>query len=105
MWPFKTKKDDSTLEETKRQLESRIRTIEGEWDDTYERFRLLYARLSKRVKQLADEPSSLEEPQGAGSDEAPTEGLNAGISSLSPRQAKIQREILARRNRAAIGGE
>lgn len=102
MWPFKSKKDDSTLEETKRLLESRIKMIEGEWDDTYERFRLLYARLSKRVKQLDQAPEG-EEPQAAESDNAvPSADGIAGLS-LSPRARQIQQQILERRNRLQKG--
>jgi hypothetical protein len=102
MWPFKSRKDDATLEETKRLLESRIKSIEGEWDDTYERFRLLYARLSKRVKQLDQAPEG-EAPQAAESDNVvqPADGI-AGLS-LSPRARQIQQQIMERRNRLQKG--
>jgi hypothetical protein len=103
MWPFKSKPEPGVLEETKRQLESRIRTLEGEWDDTYERFRLLYARLSKRVKQLDQAPEG-EAPQAVESDNVvPSADGVAGLS-LSPRAQQIQNKILERRNRIQKGG-
>jgi len=103
MWPFKSKPDPLTLEETKRNLESRMKSIEGEWDDTYERFRLLYARLSKRVKQLDQAPEG-EDPQAAESDNVvPSADGVAGLS-LSPRARQIQNQILERRNRIQKGG-
>src|SRR5260370_39361347 len=91
-------------EETREKVENlrvEMRRIQEEWTEVYSKFRNMQMRVAKQVQRLGDEPSSLEEPRGAGSDETPTAGLGAGLSSLSPRQAKIQREINARRSRAA----
>ena len=95
-------------EETREKVENlrvEMRRIQEEWTEVYSKFRNMQMRVAKQAERLEKENSSLEEPQGAGGDGTPTEGLTAGIPSLSPRQAKLQREILARRNRAANGGE
>jgi hypothetical protein len=97
MWPFSSKKSDSTLEETKREIDSRLRKLEGEWDDTYERFRLLYARLSKRVKQLDQAPAT----ETAQREES-VEGAN--LPTLSERQRQINDQIMRRRQRGGNGG-
>jgi hypothetical protein len=94
-------------EETREKVENlriEMRRLQEEWTDVYAKFRVMQMRVAKQVQRADDQtPSSQEEPQGAGSDEG---DVNApAFSSLSPRQAKLQREILARRNRVVKGGE
>jgi hypothetical protein len=95
--------DTSELRQSVEELQKRVRNIEEEWTETYNRFRTLQMRVAKQVQRL-DAHSSQEEPQGAEGDDsvdvtAPT------ISSLSPRQQKLQREIMLRRRAATPGGE
>ena len=82
------------LEETVEKLEKERKSILLEWDEMYERFRLLYARLSKRVKQLERSPESQE-------DTAPDESVEGAgqHTTLSPRQLEANRRILALRRR------
>jgi len=42
--------------------ESRLREIEVEWADTFEKFRNLYARISKRIERAEPPPA---EPNGS----------------------------------------
>jgi hypothetical protein len=72
---------------------------ELEWDSVYEKFRLLYMRLSKRVKQVEGSPSTTEGTLPEESVE--TLGGNQAISTLTPRQQQVQRMIMMRRNRAS----
>jgi phage shock protein A len=96
--------DTSELRQSVEELQKRVRNIEEEWTETYNRFRTLQMRVAKQVQRL-DANSSQEEPQGAESDVTETSVGQAG-TSLSPRLQKIQREILARRARAqGTGGE
>jgi hypothetical protein len=97
MWPFTSKKSPDDVENLKRELDARMKIIEGQWDDTYERFRLLYARLSKRVKQLDQAP----ETETAQREES---GDGANHQSLSERQHELNEKILARRRRGGNGG-
>jgi hypothetical protein len=82
------------------EIERQFRRLEEEWTDVYQKFRTMQMRVAKQVQRL-DADSSQED--GAGSDEGDANA--AAFSSLSPRAAKIQREILARRNRVVKGGE
>ena len=89
--------DTSELRQSVEELQKRLRNIEEEWTETYNRFRTLQMRVAKQVQRL-DANSSQEETTGGEGEETTTSGLGAG-SSLSPRQAKLQREIMARRNK------
>lgn len=80
-------------------LEDERKHLLLEWDDTFERFRLLYARLSKRVKQLQGSVTT-EDTQAGESD---AEAAGTPLTSLSPRQAAIQTKILERRARVNGG--
>ena len=94
---FKWLKREKRLEEleaTTDKLVKDLRALNLEWDSTYEKFRLLYMRLSKRVQQLDRAPET-ETAQ-------PAEGGEQ--SSLSERHRKIQEQILTRRNRGGNGG-
>ncbi len=94
-------------EETREKVEElrvQMRRLDEEWTDVYSKFRAMQMRVAKQVQRL-DEHSSQEEPQGAESDGNGTVGLadTPTLSLLSPHQQKLQREIMARRNRK--GGE
>jgi hypothetical protein len=94
-------KDPEDTGERLDRLEAAMRRLEEEWTDVYGKFRVMQMRVAKQVQRLPE--SSQEEPQQEGED-----GDVPGPSSLSPRLQKIQREILARRQRGASpmkGGE
>jgi hypothetical protein len=93
--PFKSKNSLSALEARVKVLEDERKQMLLEWDDTFERFRLLYARLSKRVKQMQEGSVADGGPQAGVSEE----GQQGTTSSLTPRQQQLQERILARRAR------
>jgi len=81
-------------------MERRIRHVEEDWTEVYNKFRTLQMRVAKQVQRL-DANSSQEEPQGALSDGG---GPVSAPSSLSPRMQRIQEQILERRRRGAPAG-
>jgi len=92
-------KDKEFPEARLERLELGMRRLEEEWDAVYDKFRLLSARVAKRVQRL--ESSSEEEPQRAEGDASAT-----SATSLSPRLQRIQEQILARRgNRTLVTKE
>ena|SRR6266481_1178496 len=97
---FRGEKRLSDLEARLKELEDRKRATDLEWDEMYEKFRLLYVRLSKRVKRL-DEGSVADGGTQPGEGEETTGDTH---SSLSPRQQAAQRMILLRRQRVMGGG-
>jgi hypothetical protein len=88
---------------TKRELDQKFddlrrewRVAQADWEEWYDRFRRLYARLTKRVKDA-------EKLDGGGSAEAPGSSGDAGptadpswMSSLDPVSRDIMRKRLAR---------
>jgi len=83
-------------------LERRIRHVEEDWTEVYNKFRTLQMRVAKQVQRL-DKSSSQEEPQGAEGDDNPKiSRLGSTASSLSPRMQRIQEQILERRRRGAV---
>src|SRR5258708_27410099 len=88
-------------EETRERVEElrvQMRRLDEEWTDVYNKFRVLQMRVAKQVQRL-DEHSSQEEPQAAESDGSDGVPDSPTFSLLSPHQQKLQREIMARRNR------
>src|SRR5258707_11908126 len=65
-------------------MEGRIRYVEEDWTEVYNKFRTLQMRVAKQVQRL-DKNSSQEEPQKAEGDE-----VVRTASSLSPRMQRIQ---------------
>jgi len=52
MWPFSRRRGLSSDELLRIEaLERRLKVIEADWDEWYDKFRRLYARLSKRVER------------------------------------------------------
>src|SRR6266851_10030453 len=80
-------------------FERRIRYVEQDWTEVYNKFRTLQMRVAKQVQRL-DKNSSQEEPQKAEGDGAALVGTGTA-SSLSPRMQRIQEQILERRRRGA----
>jgi archaellum component FlaC len=95
-------KDTDELRERIEKLEKRMRSIEEEWTEVYNRFRTLQMRTAKQVQRL-DDASSHEAAQEAKNDD---NAVGEGFSSLSPRAQLIQKQILERRARGSkIEGE
>src|SRR5258707_13407135 len=91
-------------EETREKVEElriKMRRLDEEWTDVYNKFRVLQMRVAKQVQRL-DEHSSQEEPQGAGSDRNNGVPDSPTFSLLSPHQQKLQREIMSRRDRKEV---
>ena len=82
-------------------LEKGMRRLEEEWTEVYHRFRVLQMRVAKQVQRL-DKNSSQEEPQEAESNGAGRDEGTPTFSLLSPHHQKLQREIMARRNRKEV---
>ncbi len=80
-------------------MERRIRHVEEDWTEVYNKFRTLQMRVAKQVQRL-DANSSQEEPQKAEGD-----GVVRTTSSLSPRMQRIQEQILERRRRGPVAEE
>jgi len=99
--PFRrlfTPKDTRETDEKLKDLEDRVRRVEEEWTEVYGKFRTLQMRVAKQVQRLDE--SSQEEPQREESVASAT-----SATTLSPRLAKIQQQILERRNRVATTKE
>jgi len=96
---FKSKNSLGALEARVKALEDERKQMLLEWDDTFERFRLLYARLSKRVKQLQGSVTTEDTQAGVSAEET----AGTSLSALTPRQQMIQTKILERRRRVNGG--
>ena len=108
MWWNKSGKVPEDMTERLERLEKIVKMLELEWTDTYDKFRQLHMRVAKRVQRLEQAPETEGGDARAEGGELPTHangtGLGAG-STLSPRAAALQRQILERRNRVQGGGE
>ena len=91
-------RDTRETDEKLKDLEDRVRRVEEEWTEVYGKFRTLQMRVAKQVQRLDE--SSQEESRREES-----VGQVAPGSTLSPRLAKIQQQILERRNRVATTKE
>ena len=103
MWPFPAKKAIQSAEIDPRSIESRMRALELDWEDTYERIRKVLQRISKRAEfvekaearaaeqQASERPGGERPPNSGGLDRTPVGGM------LSSRQKEIQAAILRRR--------
>jgi len=85
-WLFPKREPDPTVRDVLRRIES----LEFEWNDWYGKFRRLYAQMSRR----AEREEAREIPLEASRTDDPSQ------LHLIDRQAKIQAEILSRRNHA-----
>jgi hypothetical protein len=50
-WPFHRPKQSFDVEARVEALERKVKAMEVEWDEWYDKYRRLYARLSKRVER------------------------------------------------------
>jgi hypothetical protein len=107
-WPLFRRKSsaeaDSGLEERLTALEEGWKTIEAEWTDWYEKFRLLHLRLAHRQKALEKAEAVATSAQsdttngGEGSKESLPSDNGMGLN-LDPHQREMQQQILRRRSR------
>lgn len=88
MW-FKRSKPgpepDPRLDEviaTVAQMQQDVRTIQMEWEDWFEKFRNLYARINKRVQR----ESAASQPNGADKTQPPMNPLAARLLSQGGRE-------------------
>jgi len=70
--------------------------VKYEWEEWFERFKRLHAKIARRQQRDEQAPS--------GEDTQPGGGSIGDISTLSPRARQIQAEILAQRNRGKLNG-
>lgn len=64
MWPFKREPELKAgaiarlieLEERQAKLEKKLSQVELEWSEWFDKFRLMYARLTKRIRDAQGEP-------------------------------------------------
>jgi len=99
MWPFPATKSTKTPENDPRSIESRMRALELDWEDTNERIRKVLQRISKRAEYV--EKHEREESTGDTRADKPTPTPAMGRlpqgGLLSDRQKEIQHAILRRR--------
>jgi hypothetical protein len=97
MWPFSAKSVPSDEKSDPRPLESRMRALELDWEDTYERIRRVLQRISKRA-EVIEKAEKSREGSDANPLEEPTPDAGSPIMGrLSERQRSIQQQILKRR--------
>lgn len=54
---FRWTKTDNSLEARVKELERELKSLRVEWDEWYDKYRRLYARLSKRVEAAQNDDS------------------------------------------------
>jgi chromosome segregation ATPase len=91
---FKAKKKLGEVEDRCAQLERRIKQLELEWEDTYDRIKSLFHRIAKRAQRMEG---------GAAGDieEAAATGTASVTGGLTEKQRAIQDQILKRRSRVS----
>lgn len=57
-WPFRRSEQDFDAQARIEALERKIKSLEVEWDEWYDKYRRLYARLSKRVERDGEPPAT-----------------------------------------------
>lgn len=102
MWPFKSSSSKTppetpsgTTELRLDKVESELRMMRGEWEDTYERVMRALRRLNKRWQDMDKREESAQKTH----EDAPQATI-PGMPSLDP----ISAAIIARRNRAVPTG-
>lgn len=100
MWPFTKPKPDETLLNRVQALESRLDAMERErkslrleWDDIFEKFSRLYARLAKRAKSELEEPPQM--PQDRKTQAGEGQDINPVALALMNGNRSV-RELLSR---------
>lgn len=96
MWPFRRKEVSKGGEIDPRGIESRIRALELDWEDTYERIRKVLQRISKRAESLEKLEANRDRSEGGTPQELAPEATGV-TGRLNERQRAIQQQILRRR--------
>jgi len=55
MWPFGRREPDPELAERVRDLERKMAVVDVEWSDWFDRYRRLYAKISKRAQEVPED--------------------------------------------------
>src|SRR5690349_4442717 len=84
-------------EEKLDRIESAFKKLQIEWADTYEKFRNLHFRVTKRV-QAIEKAEEAQAPVGEDTSGG-EENIPAQSGGLSPRQIALNNKIMARRMR------
>lgn len=82
-------------------LEERWQSIEAEWTDWYEKFRLLHLRIAHRQKALEKQEAAAGSVQSdtTNGEEHSSEPLPSMFSGLNDAQKEMQKKILRQRAR------
>src|SRR2546423_15409646 len=91
----KLRKRVSDLEESLERIQHSFKQLQGEWTETYDKFRQLHWRVAKRAKQLEENTAdSAEDPTSPPGDH---DLIGTHASGLTPRPTEGQRKTRARR--------
>ena len=94
---FKAKKSSPELEERVSTVERKLKDLELEWENAYDKIRHMMGRIAKRAATVAQSEAPTE-PQYTGVEESISSSpLTPMMSRLSPAQQRTQMEILRRR--------
>jgi len=93
---FKEIKRILALRQDVDELRKEWAVVQDEWQDWFDRFKRLHARIARRQQRDEQAPS--------GEDTQPGGEVGSLPSTLSPRAQQIQREILAQRYRGKPNG-
>jgi hypothetical protein len=95
MWPWTSKTSLKDLEERLIRFETRVKAVEIEWEDTYEKIRRTLARINQRYGKV--EAAEAAHKESAQQDLLPVTTNGQAGRLLTERQKQIQQEILKRR--------
>lgn len=87
---FLTSKDLSALKDRIEDVERGLRKIQLEWEDSFDRLRVMAGRIARQVKERQEEQPEPDIPAPPDSDPS---------LHLNPHQNAIQQRLLARRSR------
>lgn len=93
MWPFRRAKPDPTILDyverlgaAQAELEQKVKRLELEWDDMFDRFRRLYAKISKRAAEAeGDANRDREGTEGRPLDDRPAFGRPGPVTIVGSR--------------------
>lgn len=91
-WPW-NRKTEQPLTERVRELESEMKSMQLEWEEMYDKFRRLLARISKRQEAVERAEAAVERD--------PEDPRQLPLP-VGDRHAQLNAEILAQRGRRAI---
>jgi DNA repair exonuclease SbcCD ATPase subunit len=95
MWPWSSKTSLNDIEEHLIRFETRLKAVEVEWDDTYEKIRRTLARINHRYGKVEAAEAAHKESAQQDLLPVPTNGQAGRL--LTERQKELQQQILRRR--------